>query len=137
VAGAEQAIPGCRRETHGCRERAPAIAQTAGQRPRILTWIDMNVGLNFAPPTRKALIFVTVFVVIVTALNVVWTSPSSSTSGGTSVCFRHWGCRGVALESLLVAPGSDQGPRADRRGRRRFLWALVVTLSCPCRPTSI
>lgn len=75
VAGAGEAISG-----FAVRLRAPAdadsvragLAAQTGSSARILTWVDMNVGLNFALRLEKALIFVTVFlVVVVAALNVV------------------------------------------------------------------
>jgi len=75
VAGAGNAISG-----YAVRLRSPAdadavrsaLVSAAGPSARVLTWVDMNVGLNFALRLEKALIFVTVFlVVVVAALNVV------------------------------------------------------------------
>jgi len=75
VAGAGAAISG-----YAVRLRSAAdadavraeLAPAAGPSARVLTWVDMNVGLNFALRLEKALIFVTVFlVVVVAALNVV------------------------------------------------------------------
>jgi lipoprotein-releasing system permease protein len=75
VAGAGEAISG-----FAVRLRSPSeaeavradLARTSGGSTRILTWMEVNPGLNFALRLEKVLIFVTVFlVVVVAALNVV------------------------------------------------------------------
>ena len=75
VAGTDSAISGFAvrlRNAAFAEAVRSALAPGAGRSVRILTWIDMNVGLNFALRLEKVLIFVTVFlVVVVAALNVV------------------------------------------------------------------
>lgn len=75
VAGAGESISGFAvrlRSPDDAEDVRAALARESRRSARILTWMDVNLGLNFALRLEKALIFVTVFlVVVVAALNVV------------------------------------------------------------------